>query len=315
MLFARRNALVAAEMLTQQLDGMLLRPLFRKYSAHPPQITHYTTMETLEAILCSGNLRMTHFRHLNDSTEMLHGRGVINAVLGEARNSKDETAGFFDYCRFLFNEVGDVAIQCFLTSFSTLPDSPDLWARYGARCSDVAICFDTRRMGATATDTAPYYIGRVTYTTEEQRELVSPLVDAAKAVVSRYVRRYGYDVRDVAIQVLAARLCAHLNHHCISLKDFNPWHVEREWRTVFSVLANDPETRKARVKFRNDGRPFVDVPVLSVEPHDGRMPISAITVGSSADVGGVEAALRRHGYERVVVRQSLILEADLLPWP
>jgi hypothetical protein len=168
MLFARRNSGFDVQMLTRELDHQLLQPLFQKYSAHPPQIAHYTTVDTLDAILSTGNLRMTHFRFLNDSTEMLHGRRIINEILGAEARTGDQTAGFFDYSRFLFNEVGDDAIQCFVTSFSMLTDAADLWARYGARCSGVAISFDTHRMGAKKNEPAPYYVGRITYTAEEQ---------------------------------------------------------------------------------------------------------------------------------------------------
>jgi hypothetical protein len=315
MLFARRNSRRDVQMLSRELDWQLLQPLFRKYSAHPPQIVHYTTADALDAILSSGNLRMTHSRFLNDSTEMLHGRRIINGILEAEASTRDKTAGFFDYSRFLFNEVGDDAIQCFVTSFSVLTDAADLWARYGAECAGVAISFDTRRFGAKKTEPAPYYVGRVTYSAEEQRVLLEPLVAATKLVVARYVDHYGYDVRDVAVQILAAKLCSHLNHHSISLKSFHPWHVEREWRTVFTVLANDSDERKELIRLRDDGRPFVDIPVLSVDPDETRMPISAITIGSAADESKIRTALHRYGYDHVEIRQSQVVEDDLPQWP
>lgn len=315
MLFARRDALPDIQVLADQLEDLLLRPLFRKYATHPPRIAHYTSLGTLDAILSSGNLRMTHFRHLNDSTEMLHGRRVVNELLASEASSGNDTSHFFDYSRFFFNELDDLAIQYFVTSFSELSDSADLWARYGGRGAGVAITFDTARMGASATEPAPYYIGRVTYTADEQRMLLAPLVEAAKVVISRYIKRHGYDVRDVAVQMLAAKLCSHLNHHSISLKDSVPWSVEHEWRTVFSVLANDPIDRQARVQRWPDGKPFVDVPVHSVQPYDPRMPIATVTVGSATDVSRAESILHTHGYTQVVVRVSRITAADLPKWP
>jgi len=314
MLFARRDAIADLHILGRELGELLLQPLFRKYAVHPPQIVHYTSIQTLEAILASGNLRMTHFRHLNDSTEMLHGRRVINQLLSAEAASNAKTAAFFDYCRFFFNEVGDDAIQYFVTSFSALPDSPDLWARYGVRGAGVAITFDTLRMGAAPNDSGPYYIGRVTYSAEDQLELISPLIAAAKIVASRYIARHGYDVRDVAVQALAAKLCSNLNHHSISLKDHDPWQVEEEWRTVFSVLQNDSRDRKDRVQRGSDGRPFVDVPVLTVDPNRSHMPIAMVTVGTAAERLDVEAVLRRHGYGHVAVGKSAIDLVDLPSW-
>lgn len=315
MLFFRRDGMADIRRLSGDYDRMLLGPLFRKYASHPPQIVHYTTVEALESIVSSGNLRMTHFRHLNDSTEMQHGRRVVLEVLSKEAQSSRDTSQFFDYCRFLFNEVDDETIQYFVTSFSSLPDSPELWARYGVRGAGVAINFDTSRMGARLTEPAPYYIGAITYTSSEQRELVEPLVEAAKVTVSRYIAKHGYDVQDGAVQLLAAKLCSHLNHHSISLKVHDPWHVEQEWRTVFSLLQNDMPARKARVQFRPDGRPFVDVPVLAVEPDELRMPILSVTAGILADQSRIAAILRRYGYSHVHVGVSVVAEADIPAWP
>jgi hypothetical protein len=88
-----------------------------------------------------------------------------------------------------------------------------------------------------------------------------------------------------------------------------------EWRTVFTVLANDSDERKALIRPRNDGRPFVDVPILSVEPDEARMPVSAITIGSAADEPKIRAALRLRGYEHVEIRRSQVAECDLPRWP
>jgi|GEM_PF-4398323 len=314
MLFARHDAIADIPGLARELDFKLMQPLFRKYSVHPPQIAHYTSVETLEAILASGDLRMTHFRYLNDSTEMLHGKQVADCLMGAQVDRHDATSPFFDYCRFLFGEVDDTAIQYFVTSFSVLSDSAEMWARYADGGAGVAIAFDVRRMGALVGEKDPYYIGRVTYTAAEQLELINPLVEAARSVLRRYSSKYGYDVRDVAVQMLAAKLCSHLNHHSISLKD-EDWSSEREWRTVFSVLKNDPPERKGRIHFRADGRPYVDVKVMSVEPDDIRLPIAAISVGPIADAMKIERLLRQWRYDSVEVRRSVIDSIGRPRWP
>jgi hypothetical protein len=314
VVFARRNAIADIPPLAHELDVRLLQPLVRKYAVDPPQIVHYTSVETLEAILASGKLRMTHFRYLNDSTEMLRGRQVADHLMGLQVDRHDAASPFFDYCRFLFAEVDDTAIQYFVTSFSVLSDCAEMWARYGGSGAGVAIAFDVRRMGAPTPEVDPYHIGRVTYTAAEQLELISPLVDAARNVLLQYTDKYTYDVRDVVVQILAAKLCSHLNHHSISLKN-EAWSSEQEWRTIFSVLRIDPPDRKARIKLRSDGRPYVDVEVRSVEPDDIRLPIVSVTVGASANATKVTSLLKRWRYDKVTVRQSVIDTVGRPIWP
>lgn len=296
------------------LDDQLLQPLFRKYAATPPPLVHYTTIETLALILANRNLRMTHFRHLNDSTEMLHGRRVVDGLLRAEADRGSVTSEFFDYCRYLFNEVDDTAIQYFVSSFSANDDSPELWAGYGAGGRGVAIVFDTTRMGADASETFPYHIARVNYTESEQLQLLAPLVYAVRKQLSAYIRRAGYDLNDPVARVAAAKLCSHLNHHSISLKE-RKWKVEREWRTIFSLLKNDSEERRARVKLRADGKPFIDVPVVGVEPEDGRLPIVRVRAGAATDVSAIRQVLDRFRYQDVSICRSLIAVRDLPAWP
>src|SRR5262249_45090669 len=152
----------------------------------------------------SGNLRMSHFRNLNDSTEMLHGRHLTNELIDAEVQRQNRTSDFFDYCKFIFNYHDDNAIQYFVSSFSVLRDSAKLWNRYGDKGAGVAIVFDAKRMGSDPGDQLGFHIARITYTTREQTELLLPLITAVKTVLVPYVERFGYDVRDVAVQMLAA---------------------------------------------------------------------------------------------------------------
>jgi hypothetical protein len=312
MLFVRPQALGDMASLRTELSGDLLLPLLRKYAVHPPWITHYTSVEALEAILSSGKFRMSHFRHLNDSTEMLLGRTVVNKLLEAETRKNDFAAPFFDYCRFAFNEHDDSAIQYFVSSFSALDDSAELWRRYGSEGAGVAIRFDTARLAAHPDEPYTYYVAKVTYSDAEQMQLLEPSVRAAKTALTRYVERFGYDVRDVTIQMFAANLCSMLNHHSISLKD-SSWSMEQEWRTVFSVLANDSEERKARIQLRPDGRPYVDVEIRSVAPEGLLMPLLRVSAGSKADASAVREILSELGYGHVEVGRSTVTAVEFNP--
>ncbi|MEA2165046.1 MAG: hypothetical protein QOK37_3173 [Thermoanaerobaculia bacterium] len=237
---------------------------------------------------------------------MLHGRRIVNELLKAEVDRHDNLSGFFDYCRFAFNEQDDTAIQYFVSSFSELDDDHELWRRYG-RGKSVVMRFATHRMGADPAEPFTYYMARVTYSPREQSQLLSPLIYGARMVVASYVREYGYDLRDdLAIQAAAAKLCSHLNHHSISLKD-ETWSVEHEWRAVFSLLGNDPAERKNRVKLRDDGRPYVDVSIRSVEPDDVHMPLLSVTLSACTAKDDIRDKLSEYGYQNVEVKQTLTL--------
>ncbi len=120
-------------------------------------------------------------------------------------NRRDATSEFFDYCRFFFNEIDDSAIQYFVSSFSSLRDSVKLWSRYGSKGKGVAIGFETGRMEGEPSDPSSFFVARVTYTPSQQIDLLSPLLFAAKKVLSSYIARFGYDVCDAAIQMFASK--------------------------------------------------------------------------------------------------------------
>jgi hypothetical protein len=114
--------------------------------------------------------------------------------------------------------------------------------------------------------------------------------------------------------MFAIKLCSHLNHHCISLKN-QDWRVEQEWRTVFTLLSNDQDERKARVQLRPDGRPYVDVRILGVEPDDVRLPITTVIAGVHADPRAIRHMLDQFGYEDVAVIHSGVAATDISRWP
>jgi len=95
MPFVRREAIPHIPTLVQRLDNLLLGPLFERYWRHPPEIVHYTSIASLIAILESGNFRMSHFRYLNDSTELRYGREIASDLLERETLRDDSSSGFF----------------------------------------------------------------------------------------------------------------------------------------------------------------------------------------------------------------------------
>lgn len=223
-------------------------------------------------------------------------------MMTEEIAKQDATSDFFDFVKFSANENADLT-QYFLSSFSVLADDAELWRRYGDQGAGVAIVFDARRLGTEPHEQNIYHLGRVTYALADQTALMSALFDSVKIVLREYVQRHGYDVREVAIQMLIASLQAHLTHHGVALKS-QEWHVEQEWQMVFSLLANDPQERHSRVQLQPDGRPFVDIRVRSAEPYGDRMPIFRVVAGPRADPTLIRNFLHANGYNDVPIVSS-----------
>lgn len=118
-----------------------------------PKIAHYTTLGGLEGILSTKKLWATHFRYLNDTSEMQHGKKYLIEVCKKIGGyDEDRLKEVFDRWFHLSPNKNDPEI--FVTSFSGIPcDNPDLesdgllsqWKGYG-RDSGFAIIFDTKEL-------------------------------------------------------------------------------------------------------------------------------------------------------------------------
>lgn len=104
---------------------------------------HYTTVDTLGKFLedC-GDLYCTHFRVLNDSSEMTTGMSVVESYLRERFNWSDIKCAWFreNYKRLL--QESEIVVP-WIMSFSRAKDSLNQWAMYTDRAKGgVAVGFD-----------------------------------------------------------------------------------------------------------------------------------------------------------------------------
>ena len=120
-----------------------LRKKKPKYFDEKTILYHYTSVDTLSKFLedC-GDLYCTHFRTLNDSSEMTIGLSVVESCLREKFKWSDVKCAWFreNYKRLL--QESEIVVP-WIMSFSRAKDSLNQWAMYTDRVKGgVAVGFD-----------------------------------------------------------------------------------------------------------------------------------------------------------------------------
>lgn len=121
------------------------------------EICHYCTVDTLNNIIKNGCLRFTDVRFLNDSTEFIEVIDLIKFVLNsnaytpsfrnfirnsdEIRELESYTQTYSGYSKTA-HDFRKISYHTYTCSFTTNPDSLNMWNYYGASSGGVNIVFD-----------------------------------------------------------------------------------------------------------------------------------------------------------------------------
>jgi hypothetical protein len=245
---------------------------------------HYTTAEGLWGIIRDRAIWATHFRHLNDPTELVHGEELAFEVAKDLLAApRDLTVRFFldlfvdNFRTMRFSERGGV----YVASFSEEGDQLSQWRAYGGATSAYSIGFnslpDPREENPDAKAGLSLY--KCTYDPDSFRAYARDLLLEMAKGFDKYVSTHATreeSARGFAAQALGIcwrRLIAEV----VRLKA-RGFHEENEWRLI--VVAS-PEDGSGLVEFRSSPRGMVPfIPVDLVDPEsDGKLPIGSVTVG------------------------------------
>jgi hypothetical protein len=267
-----------------------------RYPGLPSDIYHYTSLEGFEGIVESGALWATRTCHLNDRTEIEHGRALALEVADELM----KTLGESDPTAFIRERLADEQPDNWRTdeyfnaaavaSLTELGDDLSQWRAYGAQGHGLCIAFDAREIHALATtDHVPvspaFSLLRVRYDDAAQRELLREMFDYFTASFEKEFAdpECESDPLD-ACYVRAVAFCAALatfKHPSFAAED--------EWRLATFVLGDLWSLRSG------------DVEYVAVSLVDGfaRLPIREVILGpccSESDEERVQAALQASPY-------------------
>lgn len=113
------------------------------------KLYHYTSEETLYAMLKSNNIRATEFNYLNDAEEVVYGGKLLHKHIASLPNTKNQrfiSQLLLHYSNNLIYHHQELRrlMPTFVSSFSSNSDSLSQWRAYGDSAKGVQIEFDFR---------------------------------------------------------------------------------------------------------------------------------------------------------------------------
>lgn len=210
------------------------------------EIYHYTTIAGLQSILKEKNFWVSHSYFLNDSSEIQYTYGLIVDILKELMsNEKDD--GVIKMYNILKTAVEEVEIREvgaenivarsgsyrpseYILSFSLNKDSLSVWSAFTS-CGGYNIGIDFheyfKEIQKQTFSNGPIP-GKVIYSLEKQREIISSKIDEFKKLFLKHVANFDQEKEKVFVSNFISRIRLYTNFFK------NPkFYSDEEFRIVF----------------------------------------------------------------------------------
>jgi hypothetical protein len=265
----------------------------------PKYLTHYTKIDALESILCSG-LRASNILYLNDTAE-LFGFGIAKDVLH--RFVENRPSIHYQYSEEILHGLSEENLpSIFAASFCKDPDLLSQWRGYGGGTQGISITFQGSRLKEMF-DAAGGSPAEIEYLDEPTaRHRLEGLLEVVLADFDELLGPPGLTPTELAANAVIGR-APRIKH-----KGF--WE-EKEWR--FLITRDRQNQRDVRF-FPRKGLlvPFLAIPPISSTETNApaKLPISRITIGPSAhpllNEKSVKLLLQNLQYDNVQVQLSMV---------
>lgn len=279
----------------------------------PSSLYHYTNYNGLNGILNSRQLWFTHYKQLNDTSEILHGMDQIKNLAKKILQvrEKELIQPIRPESRFLntFNSCFDKLPYIFYV-FSACDQSNHLpaWYQYGDLCRGFAIEFASDILQNAQIQVEqplgsfsfPAVVGRVHYNVENMAPIVEELFRTAN--LSQYKNDSNREKEEATGTTLATAL--------IQLACFlktSAFSNEREIR-ILSLTGHNiilPEELKI-FSSADPLRPYVNITERIASPYFFHDKVKSITAGpcnhKAAFEHGIRTLLKRYNYEAKSVK-------------
>lgn len=262
-----------------------------KQNELPQTLAHYTDLKGLDGILSTGEIFATHFRYLNDISELDHLYEIFPSLTKQWLANTNSTERQGTIIKLVQSTLPDQKENSvFVASFATESDDLTLWRGYCPN-GGVALAFEPWKLEEAANDHG-FNLLKCCYDSKEHVELVSH---------SFWSSNFFLDHIPVRVNLLQAS--GHILSDLLRLRPLlkHPKFVdEREWR-----LVSQPFERKLVIQKRNgDSVPYVRVPIAIGK----RLPLKQITLHPQYDSWErvVKAILIKRGYSHIEVVKSEI---------
>ena len=265
----------------------------------PELLFHYTTATSMRGILDSSRLWATNYRFLNDVSEIEYGANLFESIIQErlAKTKKEVDSEFLS--RILLTANGFHGMfDCYIACFCERDDLLNQWRTYAGSGGGYALGLKTNEIGCRwgrRERTQNFVLRRVVYSPEQQRNLLSEVVDKTmEALEALEAGTQNISVNDT--NSIIARCCqfvrAEVADYLISFKH-PAFAIEQEWRLCHVVSP----TEEGHVLFRDGPFGLTPYVCLDVSPMAGvnnnRLPLARITHGPTPNPGNIRFALEK----------------------
>jgi hypothetical protein len=172
-----------ARLRTNEVRNAIASPLF-----------HYTDGPGLKGIITTEQFWFTHYRHLNDDTELKFGMDVAKATISEVGAKSPKVKIFCDMVIDLFSDENmRGTFEFYIASFSRNGDSPHQWKRYAQHGQGFAIGIAPRLFAVeNKPNRKPHenvFVAPVCYSDSAGRKHHLPAIESAARIVEETVKR------------------------------------------------------------------------------------------------------------------------------
>lgn len=256
------------------------RDFFKIFSPrYPGVLYHYTSGDTLKAILDKKNLRAGHIKYMNDYTELASGRKIIIRAIKKffngkrhqiIANFKDEMIEHFhawdslsedgdiDLTYTIDNQVYDIHV----VSLSELPDVLSQWRGYADNAKGYSIGLNTKPLQKCASQpNCGYFLGlsKVIYKDKDLEDAATTLLNDWEVKVAKIKPPFKAEQEANWIRWNHLELAFALLASIFKQEGFRE---EKEWRLIFSRKFQDYTGLETYVK-DSTLIPFISIPIGS----------------------------------------------------
>lgn len=273
-----------------------------------PPLYHYTDARGLLGIIENSEMWATHYRYLNDSSELHHGQKVFDEEVAKLIESK-EHHGAEVFLRAMANlpNYFDHRSECYIFCFTEKPDLLNQWRDYGT-IGGFSLGFEGNTLRELLNSNQNGRLFKVHYDEPELRSIY-------RDIILDFMREWINQLPAYSKQQEVL-----LNYHTEVISRMVSWtsmffkhpafKIEAEWR--FCILAGDAwegSLGASRECFRS-GRfgltPYLKWPIL--DKSNKRIPFKDLYVGATGDLENAQNALKlllkRYDYKDIPVIPS-----------
>lgn len=276
----------------------------------PSTLFHYTNSAGLRGIISGRRIFATHYRYLNDASELDYGRFVLTATIEKliTKNSDHVVLLFLDLLKNNL-KMFDGVFECYIACFCTEDDLLNQWRHYSGS-GGYALGFSTLELARPSVDsTAPehdFLLREVIYDTTQQSSILEELLTSTTDVMKNEIEGLNIDERNKIIVHCCQFVQLQLPQYLTTFKH-PAFEAEREWRLCHLAISEESQ----HVLFR-DGQ-FGLTPYVELAPRSecqDRLPLLSVTHAPTNNASNVRfalsALLRSQGYLEVRLAGSVL---------